>query len=164
MRSARSARSARRLALAGGSLLLAAALLAALAGPARAHCEIPCGIYGDETRFTIMREHIATIEKSMRSIQKLGEARDKDWNQLVRWVDNKELHAAKLQEVVWQYFLTQRVKLPEDQAGRQAYLRQLELLHRLSVYAMKCKQTVDLEWVEKLGAAVDEFEKAYLGR
>jgi nickel superoxide dismutase len=143
---------------------LVLALAALWAGPALAHCEIPCGIYGDETRFTIMREHIATIEKSMRSIQKLGEARDKDWNQLVRWVDNKELHAAKLQEVVWQYFLTQRVKLPEDQAGRQAYLRQLELLHRLSVYAMKCKQTVDLKWVEKLGAAVDEFEKAYLGR
>jgi nickel superoxide dismutase len=154
----RSARAARRAALAA----LVLALAALWAGPALAHCEIPCGIYGDETRFTIMREHIATIEKSMQSANELGAAQDKNWNQLVRWIDNKGLHAEKLQEVAWQYFLTQRIKLPQGEADRGPYLERLELLHRILVYAMKCKQTTDLKWVEKLRQTVDAFEKAYL--
>ena len=31
-----------------------------------AHCQIPCGIYGDQTRFTLMHEHVTTTEKSMK--------------------------------------------------------------------------------------------------
>ena len=29
------------------------------------HCQIPCGIYDDEVRFKLMREHVETIEKSI---------------------------------------------------------------------------------------------------
>jgi len=29
------------------------------------HCEVPCGIYDDEMRFTMVEEHIKTIEKAM---------------------------------------------------------------------------------------------------
>ena len=36
-----------------------------LATGALAHCEIPCGIYGDEARFGAIQENITTIEKSM---------------------------------------------------------------------------------------------------
>jgi len=45
------------------------ALLAALAvgvvfgSLAYSHCQVPCGIYGDDTRFTLIGEHITTIEK-----------------------------------------------------------------------------------------------------
>ena len=30
------------------------------------HCQVPCGIYGDPTRFQLMAEHVTTIEKSMK--------------------------------------------------------------------------------------------------
>ena len=30
-----------------------------------AHCEIPCGIYDDQTRVQLIHEHIGTIEKAM---------------------------------------------------------------------------------------------------
>ena len=35
-----------------------------------AHCQIPCGIYDDKMRFTMMAEHVTTIEKSMNQMEK----------------------------------------------------------------------------------------------
>ena len=54
------------------------------------HCEIPCGIYGDEMRFAMMKEDIATIEKSMKQIVELSKQASPNHNQIVRWVQNKE--------------------------------------------------------------------------
>ena len=86
-----------------------------LAAPAViAHCEIPCGIYDDAARFTEMREHVATIEKSMNQISELEKGGNA--NQLVRWVSNKEHHANEVQHIVSQYFMTQRVK-PEGRTA-----------------------------------------------
>jgi len=122
-----------------------------------AHCEIPCGIYDDEMRIKMISEHIQTIEKSMNEIndlEKAGLAHHS--NQLVRWIMNKEDHANKLQEIVTQYFMTQRIKLDTKD-----YDKKLGMLHRLLVYAMKCKQTTDLENVEALKKQVKEFSDIY---
>ena len=32
---------------------------------ALAHCQIPCGVYTDEMRFTMLEEDFQTIEKAM---------------------------------------------------------------------------------------------------
>jgi nickel superoxide dismutase len=142
--------------------LLMAVFLAVPAG-ALAHCEVPCGIYGDLNRFADMREDIATIEKAMKEIASLSAAKDKNYNQLVRWINTKEMHAGKLQETVWQYFLTQRVKpVPKKDTGYANYQLMLEQLHHLSVYAMKAKQSIDLAVIKKLNALVDEFESTYM--
>ena len=129
----------------------------------RAHCEIPCGIYGDRMRVEQLREHFQTLEKSMRNVVELGEAKDdKNFNQLVRWVNNKELHANKVQEIVQQYFMNQRIKpVTEGEDGYQEYVQQLTLLHQMLVSAMKCKQTTDLQQVKNLRDALDKFEKTY---
>jgi nickel superoxide dismutase len=148
-------------------ILLAALFLAAISAPgARAHCEIPCGIYHDDLRIELIREHIETIEKSASSIAELSKANPVNYNQLVRWVQNKEDHANQLQEVVTQYFMTQRVKPadPKDAAATAAYVKQITLLHAMLVQAMKAKQTADLEPVEKLKALVGEFYEAYFGK
>jgi nickel superoxide dismutase len=130
---------------------------------ASAHCEIPCGIYADSIRITMIREDITTIEKAMTQIEELSKSEKPNYNQLVRWVTNKEEHANKIQEVVSQYFLHQRIKIvePDQKELYSKYQKHLELLHKISVYAMLCKQTTDLANVEKLRAAVDDFEKAY---
>lgn len=146
-------------------LCITLVIMGALAAPliASAHCEVPCGIYGDDIRFADMREDIATIEKAMKQIAALGAEGKKNYNQLVRWINTKEMHATKLQETVWQYFLTQRVKpVPKKDPGYQAYLNKIELLHHLSVYAMKAKQGIDPAVVKKLKMLVDQFEKAYM--
>ena len=129
----------------------------------KAHCEIPCGIYADSIRISLINEHITTIEKSMKQIDELSQASTINYNQLVRWVNNKEEHAKKIQEIVSQYFLHQRIKIV-DQSQEDAYTKyqtHLALLHKMQVYSMKCKQTTDLEFIEKLRTTVSDFEKAY---
>jgi nickel superoxide dismutase len=123
---------------------------------ASAHCEIPCGIYDDAMRIKMINEHIATIEKSMKQIMELEKADHRHSNQLIRWVMNKENHASELQEIVTQYFMTQRIK-----PGAKDYDKKLHLLHAMLVYAMKCKQTTDLANVGKLRDLVKGFEALY---
>jgi nickel superoxide dismutase len=133
--------------------------------PAFSHCEIPCGIYGDEMRFAMMKEDIATIEKSMKQVVELSKQASPNHNQIVRWVQNKEHHADKIRDVATQYFMAQRVKpvASKSSPDHDAYLNKLQLLHEMIVTSMKCKQTTDLAHVEKLKQLVDRFEKAYLG-
>jgi len=135
------------------------------AAPAFSHCEIPCGIYGDKMRFEMIDEHIATVEKSMQQIVELSKAGDKNYNQLVRWVGNKDDHAGEIQHIASQYFLTQRIKPaePADKDAYAKYTKHLQLLHQMIVTAMKCKQTTDLANVEKLRALNKEFRASYLG-
>ncbi len=130
---------------------------------AYAHCEIPCGIYGDSLRIALIYEHIATIEKSMKKIDELSKDPQANANQLVRWVMNKEEHAVKIQEIVSQYFMHQRIKPvdPENKEAYKMYVKQLALLHQISVYAMKAKQGTDDLYIDKMKNTVHNFEHAY---
>ncbi len=130
-----------------------------------AHCEIPCGIYGDETRVALIHEHCRTVEKSMKKIVKISAAEKVDNNQLVRWVNNKEEHCNKIQKIVAQYFMTQRIKLVDEKdPAYKSNQKKLELLHQMLVYAMKCKQTVDTSFVEKIKKSLADFEKVYFDK
>jgi len=128
-----------------------------------AHCQIPCGIYTDEMRFDMIEEDITTIEKSMNQIIELSGENPVNYNQLVRWITNKDEHASKIQEIVDAYFLTQRIKPvdPKDVQAYKDYTGKLALLHQLLFYAMKCKQTTDLVHVEKLRSLLKDFHKVY---
>jgi nickel superoxide dismutase len=132
---------------------------------AKAHCEIPCGIYGDSMRIAMIYEDIETIEKSMNMINTLSDQDNPDYNQLVRWVMNKEEHAKKIQDIVSQYFLHQRIKpvMSDDEAAHRKYMKQLELLHHIAVFAMKSKQSTDLSVIDTLREKVHAFEHAYFG-
>lgn len=136
------------------SLVLPGILL--LVSLAAAHCEIPCGIYDDEMRIEMLREHITTIEKSMNQVILLEKDANRKTNQLTRWVMNKEQHADELQEIVSQYFMTQRLK-----PDAKDYASKLQLLHEMLLAGMKSKQTTDLGQVKRLRELVDLFEKAY---
>jgi nickel superoxide dismutase len=128
------------------------------------HCEVPCGIYNDEMRFTMLEEHIATIEKAINQITTLSKESPQNMNQIVRWVMNKEKHAEEMQHIVSQYFMTQRLKLVDksDAKASQALMTNLALCHEILVYAMKTKQSTDLDNVSKLKAAVHNFKASYL--
>ncbi len=143
-----------------GTMIAVLALMPAIVS---SHCQIPCGIYDDQARIDMLNEHITTIEKSMNQITELSAEEDKNYNQIVRWVTNKEEHAQQFQDIVTFYFLAQRIKPvdPGEKEAYQKYLKKLELLHHLQVYAMKCKQTTDLANVEKLKSLVKEFADLY---
>lgn len=129
-----------------------------VAGAARAHCEIPCGIYDDEARIKLLEEHVSTIEKSMAQVRELSRQKTRDENQLVRWVVNKEHHADELQHIVAQYFMTQRIK-----PDAKDYQKKLVVLHKMLLAAMKCKQTTDPAHVQELRTLIKEFRVLYLG-
>ncbi|MCP4629570.1 MAG: superoxide dismutase [bacterium] len=123
-----------------------------------AHCEIPCGIYDDQLRTQLIAEHATTIEKSMKQIMVLSKTEPTSYNQLVRWVSNKEKHATEIQQIVSQYFMTQRIK-----PDQKKYSEKLIVLHKMLIAAMKCKQTTDLAHVNALRAHLKEFELLYFG-
>jgi nickel superoxide dismutase len=147
------------------TVTLAALVTLGAAAPAHAHCQIPCGIYGDEMRFDLIDEHLETIAKSMRLVEELSAAPGENANQLTRWVMNKEDHASELSEILTYYFLDQRIKVtdPADDEAYQTYLAQLETIHRMMVRVMKCKQTTDQAHVEKLRELKDQLYVLYFG-
>ncbi len=133
------------------------------AAPTTLHCQVPCGIYGDAMRIDMLMEDCATIEKGMQQLQAMDESEAPSKNQMVRWVMTKDDHAQKIQTMVASYWLAQRIKSPkEDSAGARAkYRDQLELMHQMTVSAMKCKQTTDTSHVDALRAAALKFSGLY---
>jgi nickel superoxide dismutase len=147
-------------------VLVASVLLVFFVSMVYSHCQIPCGIYGDRIRFDMLAEHITTIEKSMKLIAALSKEDDPDMNQIVRWVQNKEKHADEMSQIITQYFMAQRIKLPAegDLQAHDEYVKKLTRLHQMLVYSMKAKQTTDLSTVEKLRSLLAEFHQAYFGK
>ena len=139
-------------------LIVAVAMVALGAARVGAHCEIPCGIYDDQLRADLIAEHATTIEKSMKEIMELSKQNPVNYNQLVRWVSNKEEHANEIQHLVTQYFMTQRIK-----PDAKKYSEKLAILHEMLIYAMKCKQSTDVAHVSTLRSLLKEFEILYFG-
>ncbi|MGA1204286.1 MAG: superoxide dismutase [Ni] [Opitutales bacterium] len=141
--------------------LLAGYFLSSIIAPG--HCQVPCGIYADEVVFGELATDVATIRKAMTEINTLAAPDNGNPNQLVRWVNNKEAHAGNIQATIASYFLAQRIKmgLKDDQPER--YARLLELAHRVTVLAMKCKQGTDSAQADALEEALGEFRAAYEG-
>ena len=135
-----------------------------LVNEVRAHCEIPCGIYGDDTRFQLLEEHLTTIEKSMKKIIEL-EKTGGNTNQLVRWIHNKEAHAEEFGHIVTQYFLRQRIKTSKTPGKpdltNKKYLKQLILLHELYVFSMKAKQSTNIRHIATMRSILRRFKLLY---
>ena len=148
------------------SILVILVLVMASASMLYSHCQIPCGIYGDSNRFDLLDEHITTIEKSMKLITELSQKKNPNFNQLVRWINNKEKHADEISHILTYYFMAQRVT-PVDKAkvkAYQEYIRKLTLLHEMLIYSMKAKQTTDLANIEKLRGLLAEFRAVYFSK
>jgi len=140
------------------SLAVGLSLLVVTAANVAAHCEIPCGIYDDKLRASLIYEHTVTIEKSITKIAELSKQNPVNYNQLVRWVSNKEEHATMIQHTISQYFMTQRIRPDAEK-----YTDKLSVLHKMLQAAMKCKQSIDLANVQTLRSLLKEFEILYFG-
>jgi len=148
-------------------LALSATLLSPLALPqqAAAHCQVPCGIYGDERVFSQLEEHATTVTKAAAQITELaGKTDAQSAQQLARWTANKESHAQEIQQIALDYFLAQRIKLPGENATddeKLTYAMKLHYVHSIIVHSMKVKQNADPSHGEKLTAAIATFKTAY---
>jgi nickel superoxide dismutase len=133
-----------------------------LQGSLLAHCQVPCGIYNDAARIIQIQEDFSTIQKAMTKIKELSQQQDAtSMNQLTRWIMTKEDHASKIQKVVSEYFLTQRIKAKTEGSEFDTYVKQTTTLHQILVSAMKCKQTVDEQNVILGIILIDEFVERY---
>lgn len=141
--------------------LFAVAAVCLLTSTAFAHCQVPCGIYGDQLRFEQLLEDGKTIAKSQGQINELAAAglTGQSANQLGRWIMTKDDHAAKIQATIADYFLAQRIK-----ADSPRYVEQLKAAHAVTVAAMKCKQSTDAATAEALTAAIFDLYRAYEGK
>lgn len=121
------------------------------------HCQVPCGLYDDASRVQQMLEDVSTIRKAIDQIFELNNKDDaQSAQQLIRWVNNKEIHADKIIDTISKYFLTQRVKPSTDD-----YLIRLSEHHSVILLSMKVKQKADVQIAEDLRQAVEALSKYY---
>lgn len=130
---------------------------------ARAHCQVPCGIYDDAARIAEMKEDAVTIAKAIGKIQELAAKTDAtSVNQRTRWVMTKETHASNIISIVSEYFLTQKVKpVAADAKGYSDYLSALAVHHMVLTAAMKTKQDPSEEMAKKLTTAINKLAEHY---
>ena len=140
---------------------LSLAFACAFTSLAMAHCQVPCGIYGDQLRFEQMLEDEHTIAKAQAQINEMtdGEITAQKVNQMARWVAAKEDHATKIQNTIAAYFMAQRIK-----ADNKDYVKQLTAAHAVMVAAMKCKQSADPDTAKALEKAIFDLYRAYEGK
>lgn len=125
-----------------------------------AHCEVPCGIYGDQRRFEQMLEDQQTVAKAIAGVVEMaGKTDPKSVNQTARWIMNKESHATSIQHTISQYFMTQRIKADGDN-----YTKKLTAAHAVMVAAMKCKQDASPATADALRESILDFYRAYEGK
>ena len=99
-----------------------------------AHCQVPCGVYDDAMRIKMIEEHTFTILKSMNYI-KSNQDDLQQQNQVTRWIITKDQHAQDIQNIISEYFLTQRIKLKDDSKdSKDLYHAQLAVLHSCLLY------------------------------
>ncbi len=130
------------------------------------HCQVPCGIYDDALRIHQIKEHIKTISKAVVQINALSDNNSAlDNNQLVRWINTKENHATLIQDIISDYFLTQRIKfVKENDPNRKKYVLSTITLQQMLVSAMECKQTVDPEKIMHLSELTGFFTGLYFDK
>lgn len=138
--------------------LLATATTTAVAS---AHCQVPCGIYGDQLRFQQLLEDEQTISKAQITINELsaGPLDAQGHNQMSRWVTTKEEHAQRIQDTISAYFLAQRIKPDADNYGKT-----LMAAHMVIIDAMKCKQSADPATAKALETSILDLYRAYEGK
>jgi nickel superoxide dismutase len=107
-----------------------------------------------------MLEDQTTIEKSSKLILELSSKDDgQSKNQLARWVATKESHASKVQKIIAEYFLTQRIK-----STAKNYENLLKGAHSVMVAAMKCKQSTEASAANELKTSILAFQKIYVSK
>ena len=134
--------------------LAAAAGLLFSAHSASAHCQVP---YDDHARVSAMLQDADTVTKAGQLINELaGKSDAQSQQQLVRWVNNKESHAQSVIATIADYFLTQRVKVSQDD-----YIQRLKDHHAVIVAAMKAKQSANPAAGMALKDAIAELTAYY---
>jgi nickel superoxide dismutase len=123
---------------------------------AKAHCDIPCGIYdpivAQISALTVVRMIDLMAAKEADS----GEKNAAFYNSMSRYVLVKEEHAEKVKaeiRVIWGDF----IKAPQIEQFPQLH----GLVHKIMLLGSKVRQTMDRESATQLVEAVNEFAEIF---
>lgn len=120
--------------------------------PVQAHCDIPCGIYETDT----LKNSAQTCLKMVATALELQKDPDKNLNNLVRTINNKEEHAQICKQQIY--------ILWSDYFKANHFADYPELHRKLWLAAKQCstvKQTVNLEEAEKLVSLTAEIDNIF---
>ncbi len=123
---------------------------------AKAHCDIPCGIY-DPITAQIAALTVVRMVDLMSDFQKTHSDHDVEYhNTMARYVEVKEEHAEKTKHeirVIWgDYIKAQHIEKHPDLHG---------LVHRIMQLGSKSRQTADRETAVQLVEAVNQFAEIF---
>jgi nickel superoxide dismutase len=124
--------------------------------PAKAHCDIPCGIY-DPITFQIAALTVVRMLDLIATFDKDHPEKDTAYfNTMSRYIAVKEEHAEKVKQevrVIWgDYIKPQHIEqFPELQA----------LVHEIMGLGSKCRQTLDREQALKLVEKLNRFAEIF---
>ena len=120
---------------------------------ARAHCDVPCGIY-DPHEAEIAAKTVSKMVELMTGLE--GSTDQASRNKFIRCVAVKEQHAEKVKhevQVIWSdYFKPEHLDAHPDLHDK---------VWKLLKLAGKNKQSVDAEAAAQLEAAVKEFSEIF---
>jgi nickel superoxide dismutase len=123
---------------------------------AKAHCDVPCGIY-DPIVAQISALTVVRMIDLIHDLEGLGEAHDAQYhNSMTRYILVKEEHAEKAKSevrVIWgDYIKAQHIeKFPELQ----------NLVHEIMQLGSKSRQTVDREIAVEFVDAINQFAEIF---
>lgn len=110
-----------------------------------------------------VKQHAATIRKAIMQCKDLHATAGGDllaMNQMVRWINTKEDHCAKIITTIAEYCLCQRVKKDVFKSDSD-YTDALKAHHAVMQAAMKAKQSMDPAACDALDHAIGDFAKMY---
>jgi len=123
---------------------------------AKAHCDIPCGIYDPITA----QINALTVVRMMDLIAKITEGDPKDHadyhNSITRYISVKEEHAEKAKHeirVIWGDFI--------KTAHTEKYPQLTELVHQIMQLGSKCRQTADRNQGLAFVDAINQFAEIF---
>ncbi len=122
---------------------------------AKAHCDIPCGIY-DPAVAQISALTVIRMVDLITELQGNTEKTVSDQARLIRLVNEKEAHAVKVKneiQIIWgDYYKAPQFELIPDANT---------LVHAIMTQASQCKQHVDREMAMELLNLVNRFAEGF---
>ncbi len=118
-----------------------------------AHCQMPCGIYHDEMVYDQIDQYAETMYKGITVMN--GNKLDSvhDFNDLTRWILEKEKESNTTAELISSYFLQQKIKPDEPET-----VKRLVAAHKLLFLIVAIKQNNEVKFVEQFAKQWDEFK------
>jgi nickel superoxide dismutase len=125
-------------------------------GRAKAHCDIPCGIY-DPILAQIDALTVVRMIDLMTDLEAKGGEKDKTFlNSMARYIAVKEEHAEKAKHeirVIWgDYFKVAQIEKHPEAA---------ELVHKILMLGSKVRQSVDREAALQFVEAINKFAEIF---